>query len=86
MEVIRSKIREVTVDPTDLEFFYFTVNQQQFRIRWSDCSPRLAEAPPTQRAEIDISPSGYGLHWPLMDEDLAVEPLLHEAERVDDLR
>lgn len=82
MEAIASKIHEVTVDPSDTEFFHFTVDQQQYRIRWSDCSPQLAQATPTQRACVDISPSGYGLHWPLIDEDLAVQPLLQQAERV----
>ena len=26
--------------------------------------------------EPDFSPSGYGIHWPLLDEDLAVGPLV----------
>ena len=86
MEAIAGKIHEVAVDPSDPEYFHFTVDRRQYRIRWSDCSQRLAQATPAQRASIDISPSGYGLHWPHLDEDLAVEPLLQQAVRVDDTK
>ncbi len=33
-----------------------------------------------ERVLIQVSPAGYGLHWPLIDEDLAIEPLLRQAE------
>ena len=36
---------------------------------------RLARASRTERQRIEPSPSGYGIHWPLIDEDLAVAPL-----------
>lgn len=36
----------------------------------------LAEASPEALAEIEISPSGLGLHWPQLDVDLYVPALL----------
>lgn len=39
-------------------------------------SPRLAAASPEQRNNFEISPSGYGIHWPGLDEDLSVDGLL----------
>jgi hypothetical protein len=39
-------------------------------------SPRLAHGTPREQAAIEVSPSGYGLHWPLLDEDLSVDGLL----------
>jgi len=33
-----------------------------------------------QRKRIDVAPSGYGIHWPELDEDLAITPLLKRAE------
>ncbi len=45
-------------------------------IPWENCSPRLATAEAFERAIAKRSPSGYGIHWPLLDEDLAVGPLL----------
>ncbi|MDP6545415.1 MAG: DUF2442 domain-containing protein [Phycisphaerae bacterium] len=46
------------------------------RIRWEDCSPKLASATPQQRAEAELSPGGYGIHWSTIDEDLAVGALI----------
>ena len=45
-------------------------------IPWEDCSERLARVSLIERSRAELSPSGYGIHWPLIDEDLAVGPLL----------
>ena len=45
-------------------------------IPWEKCSERLAHASLTERNRVELSPSGYGIHWPLIDEDLAVGPLV----------
>jgi hypothetical protein len=45
-------------------------------IPWERCSERLARASFLERSRAELSPSGYGIHWPLIDEDLAVGPLL----------
>ncbi len=74
------KIHDVQLLQTDETYLYLSVDGRSYRIRWGDCSRRLASATPAQRQEIEISPSGYGLHWPLIDEDLAVTPLLQQAE------
>ena len=52
------------------------VGDQSFAIPWAKCSSRLAAASPIERNRAVLSPSGYGIHWPLIDEDLAVGPLL----------
>ena len=41
-----------------------------------DVSPRLLHSSSEQRAKYEVSPSGYGIHWPLIDEDLSVDGLL----------
>ncbi|MGD0870879.1 MAG: DUF2442 domain-containing protein [Bryobacteraceae bacterium] len=48
-------------------------------IPWEKCSERLAHASPVERNRAELSPSVYGIHWPLIDEDLAVGPLLRAA-------
>ncbi len=45
-------------------------------IPWEMCSERLARASYAERSRAELSPSGYGIHWPLLDEDLAIGPLL----------
>ena len=39
-------------------------------------SKRLSEASLQERQKFEISPSGYGIHWPLIDEDLSIDGLL----------
>lgn len=48
-------------------------------VRWEECSPVLAAATHAQRHLAELSPSGYGIHWPLLDEDLTVGGLLDLA-------
>ena len=38
--------------------------------------PRLAHGTPTERANVEISGAGYGMHWPELDEDIGIEGLL----------
>jgi len=49
-------------------------------IPWEDCSGRLSHASPAERNRAVLSPSGYGIHWPLIDEDLAAGPLLRASK------
>jgi hypothetical protein len=39
-------------------------------------SKRLASSNERQRVNFEISPGGYGLHWPEIDEDLSIDGLL----------
>jgi hypothetical protein len=39
-------------------------------------SRRLLEASEKQRNNYVVSPSGHGIHWPEIDEDIAIDPLL----------
>lgn len=48
-------------------------------IPWDRCSTRLANADEAQRLRAELSPSGYGIHWPLLDEDLAIGPLVYPS-------
>jgi hypothetical protein len=39
-------------------------------------SPLLANAKEEDLREFEISPSGYGIHWPMIDEDISIDGLL----------
>ena len=41
-----------------------------------ELSPILAKAKEEEQKEFEISPSGYGIHWPLIDEDISIDGLL----------
>lgn len=38
--------------------------------------PRLAHGTAAERANLQVSGAGYGVHWPDLDEDIGVEGLL----------
>jgi hypothetical protein len=52
------------------------VDDQIIRLRISDVSDKLASASESERKEYKISPSGYGINWRLIDEDLSINGLL----------
>jgi hypothetical protein len=39
-------------------------------------SKKLLKASSNERNNFEISPSGYGIHWPLLDENLSIDGLL----------
>jgi hypothetical protein len=52
------------------------VDGKDYEVDVSLQSQRLASATPTQRQNFVVSPSGYGIHWPDLDEDLSVDGLI----------
>jgi hypothetical protein len=58
------------------EYLILTVDGEERRIRLNDISSALGHASEKEKSTFEISPSGYGIHWPLIDEDVAVDGLL----------
>ena len=52
------------------------IDGQLIKLPLSKLSKKLEIANDIQRNLYTISPSGYGIHWPLIDEDLSVDSLL----------
>ena len=50
-----------------------------YRVPTAAASERLAQASPTAQRSFRVSPSGYGIHWPELDEDLSVDGLIRVA-------
>ena len=74
-------IHKTNIDSSNEAYLLLTVDGQKYSVRWADCSDALFSASALQREIVEVSPSGYGLHWPLLDEDLAVDPLLELTEK-----
>lgn len=53
-----------------------TVDGKKYAFTLCKISEKLAHASDDDRQRYEISPSGYGLHWPLLDEDLSIDGLL----------
>jgi hypothetical protein len=58
------------------EYMIPTIDGLEMKIKIKDISPLLARASEKERNTFEISPSGYGIHWPLIDEDIAIDGLL----------
>jgi len=52
------------------------VDGRRYEIDIPRQSGRLARATEAQRRNVVVSPSGYGLHWPDIDEDLSIDGLI----------
>lgn len=71
-----TKIHEITVKGIENKVFELIVDGQVHKIDLARQSAKLAEATDEQVNNFIISPSGYGIHWPQVDEDLAIDPML----------
>lgn len=58
------------------DYFELTVAGQVRKFRIKDVSSLLEKASEQEKNSYEISPSGYGIHWPLIDEDLSIDGLL----------
>lgn len=54
----------------------FQVDGKQCEVYIAKQSVRLAKATQRQRENFEVSPGGYGIHWPDVDEDLSIDGLI----------
>ena len=52
------------------------VNGKRHEFKLEEISEPLCKASAEERNNFEVSPSGYGIHWPLIDEDLSINGLL----------
>ena len=60
----------------DDDLFKIKIDGKIYTFKVSEISTKLAKASPAERENFKISPSGYGIHWPAIDEDLSIDGLL----------
>ncbi len=58
------------------EYIILTIDGDEKRFRIKEISSALERASQTERNVYEISASGYGIHWPLIDEDISIDGLL----------
>jgi hypothetical protein len=73
--------RQHEVESLDFEGDWMTlgVDGQVYRLPLAQVSDRLANASEADRKIYRIAPSGYGIHWTTLDEDLSINGLLKLA-------
>jgi NAD(P)H-hydrate repair Nnr-like enzyme with NAD(P)H-hydrate epimerase domain len=70
------KIHDIQDIRIDGDILIITVDGSMYNINICKQSTRLTSATAEQRTNFIISPSGYGIHWPDIDEDLSIDGLL----------
>ncbi|WP_058557292.1 DUF2442 domain-containing protein [Thiohalocapsa sp. ML1] len=66
-------ITEITVSKGTLAA---VVDGRSLSVDLRTLSPTLERASDDELAIFEVSPSGYGIHWPRVDEDISIDGLL----------
>jgi hypothetical protein len=62
------------------KFLILTADNQTIKLRLKDISEKLFRASDVELNDYKISPSGYGIHWRMLDEDLSVNGLIKQFQ------
>ncbi|MFO1429309.1 MAG: DUF2442 domain-containing protein [Candidatus Competibacteraceae bacterium] len=60
---------------------YLTIAGEPMTFSLANLSLRLATASEEEKNIFEVSPSRYGIHWPLLDEEIAIDGLLGIVHR-----
>lgn len=58
------------------DFLIINIDGNDFNFPLKIISKKLSNAHPNELNNYIISPSGYGIHWPSIDEDISIDGLL----------
>jgi hypothetical protein len=59
-----------------------TIDNNLYEFELKNISKKLLNSSDQERNAFEISPSGYGIHWPVIDEDLSIDGLLGRRHKV----
>lgn len=71
-----NKAYDIRNAEVDGDLLILTVDGIEHRVDVCKQSKRLASASQDERANFIVSSSGYGIHWPDIDEDLSIDGLI----------
>ncbi|MCA6435854.1 MAG: DUF2442 domain-containing protein [Bacteroidota bacterium] len=69
-------IKDISFDKDSMSLI---IDGKLIKVALDRISSKLKAANDFQRQFFKVSPSGYGILWPLIDEDLSVEALIKTA-------
>lgn len=70
------KYHVVTSIKFDKHYLLLTVDGRNYRVDLRRHSKKLAAADERAKKNFIVSPSGYGIHWPELDEDLSIDSMI----------
>jgi hypothetical protein len=63
------------------DLIILNIDGNEITIPLEELSSKLKSATDIERLMYKISPSGYGIHWPLIDEDLSIKGILRDFSK-----
>jgi len=72
-----NKVYNISDIQFDNAYLIIKVDNSVLKVKISEASTKLANASEIERNDFKISPSGYGIHWRLLDEDLSINGLIN---------
>ena len=76
------KLHNISEVNFDNDFIIIKVDEHIYRFKIEDLSKKLSKATDEEKKEFKISPSGYGIHWPKIDEDISIEGLIQNNSKL----
>ena len=76
------KAYNITEIRFDKDYLILIVDNQTIKLKLENISDKLVYATEQQRNDYKISPSGYGIHWKQLDEDLSINGLIKADKTV----
>ncbi len=61
-------------------YLLLKVDGRDHRIDLRQHSKNLASADERTKMNFEVSPSGYGIHWPELDEDLSIDGMIRAGK------
>ncbi len=75
-----NKVYNISDIHFDNDYLIINVDNSILKVKISEASNKLAKASEVDKNDFKISPSGYGIHWGRLDEDLSINGLLKIAQ------
>jgi hypothetical protein len=72
------KVYKISSVKITKKYLLLIIDNQEYKFLLSDVSDRLFMASEYEKNDFRISPSGYGIHWRLIDEDISINGLLNK--------
>jgi len=80
MEILN--IPKITTASFNGDIFIIIADGKKYSWNLDEISISILNARESDRNNFIISPSGYGIHWPTLDEDLSLSGLLKNKTRI----
>jgi hypothetical protein len=74
------KYHHVTNVRFDKHFLLLRVDGKDHKVDLRQQSKKLASADERVKMKFEVSPSGYGIHWPELDEDLSIDGMIKASK------